>query len=130
MSVFKLRPHHSLCISFFEGKGYSDKFTESMTGIIRMLDNENPFINPVSETDIICENCPNNNMGICITSEKVYDYDKRVLKLCEISENTKIKWKDFHDTAVKNIIKTGKISEVCSDCSWRYICNEKSRNYK
>ena len=30
MSSFDVRAHHGLCMSFFEGKGYSDSFTANM----------------------------------------------------------------------------------------------------
>ena len=30
MSKYLIRPHHMLCMQFFEGKGYSDGFVASM----------------------------------------------------------------------------------------------------
>ena len=37
-----LRPHHSLCIQFFEGKGYSPQFVDGMTKTIKMLEQNDP----------------------------------------------------------------------------------------
>lgn len=33
MSKYLIRPHHMLCMQFFEGKGYSDGFVASMAAI-------------------------------------------------------------------------------------------------
>ena len=30
-SMICLRPHHGMCLAYFEGKGYSDGFTVNMT---------------------------------------------------------------------------------------------------
>lgn len=35
MSEFLIRPHHMLCLQFFEGKGYSSEFKEAMENIIK-----------------------------------------------------------------------------------------------
>ncbi|HEZ7990826.1 MAG TPA: hypothetical protein RWO66_07705 [Ruminococcus sp.] len=39
-----LRPHHGLCIGFFEGKGYSDEFTANMSAVIEKLQNTDPHV--------------------------------------------------------------------------------------
>lgn len=127
MLIYNLRPHHALCISFFEGKGYSADFTENMTDTIKMLESCNPYVRLVYETDIICSHCPNNINGICVTSEKVLEYDLKTANLCGLSENDIILWSDFHNLAMKNIIKKTGIASVCCDCSWRYICSEKNK---
>ena len=35
--MINLRPHHLLCILFFEGKGYNKEFTLNMQNIINNL---------------------------------------------------------------------------------------------
>ena len=37
---YKIRPHHGMCIAFFKGKGYSEKFTAHMKDIIKELENQ------------------------------------------------------------------------------------------
>ena len=41
MSKHLIRPHHMLCMQFFEGKGYSDGFVASMAAIKEKLEKEN-----------------------------------------------------------------------------------------
>lgn len=42
MSKYLIRPHHMLCMQFFEGKGYSDGFVASMAAIKEKLEKEDP----------------------------------------------------------------------------------------
>lgn len=124
MSNIKLRPHHGLCITFFEGKGYNDNFVENMKSVIATL-NRNPNVTIVSNEDVVCVVCPNNANGICDCNEKVDTYDKMVLTLCNINENTILPWETYKTLVHNKIIKTGKLGTVCGDCQWANICLKK-----
>ncbi len=65
MCRYSIRPHHLLCLQFFEGKGYSDDFVRQMAEIHRTLNKENPQINIVEGVDDICKKCPNRS-DICL----------------------------------------------------------------
>ncbi|MDE6671865.1 MAG: DUF1284 domain-containing protein [Ruminococcus sp.] len=117
MSEYKIRPHHALCINFFEGKGYSTNFTENMTRIIENLQ-KNPLIEITTVHDVICSKCPCTDCH-----EKATSYDMKVLDICGISG--KIRWNDLQEIIHEKIISTGKLHEVCVDCQWFYICGKK-----
>ena len=70
-----------------EGKGYSADFTDHMGRVIKELeaDPEQKVVLK-AETDIVCENCPNNEGGVCTTQEKVRRYDEDVLRACGLSD--------------------------------------------
>ena len=55
MSKYLIRPHHMLCMQFFEGKGYSDGFVASMAAIKEKLEKHpnanNPYILPTSDRE-------------------------------------------------------------------------------
>lgn len=36
--MIRLRPHHGMCLAYFEGKGYSDDFTENMQHMLELLE--------------------------------------------------------------------------------------------
>ena len=84
-----LRPHHGMCFQFYEGKGYSADFTDHMGRVIKELETD-PEQKVVLKavTDIVCENCPNNEGGVCTTQEKVRRYDEEVLSACELSDGS------------------------------------------
>ena len=56
-----LRPHHGLCIQFYEGKGYSEEFTKKMDELVNLIQ-LTPMM-PIQlhiDVDVLCNSCPNN----------------------------------------------------------------------
>ena len=126
-----LRPHHGMCLQFYEGKGYSEDFTDHMGRIIRgMEEDPSQIIKVQVETDIVCENCPNNEAGKCTTADKVKRYDEKVLKACGLAEGDEISFAKFTELVRDKIIDAGTRSDICGDCSWDYICREKERIFR
>lgn len=121
----KLRPHHGLCIYFFEGKGYSPDFVANMKRVIEKLQ-KNPKLELVCEKDAVCAACPHMKEGICDSFDKVACYDQRVLSLLGISQNRKISFREFEKQIEDKILKAGRLEEVCTDCAWREICHNRS----
>ena len=94
MSKYLIRPHHMLCMQFFEGKGYSDGFVASMAAIKEKLENE----------------------------DSVRQHDKRVYdKVIETVGNS-AKWSSITKAIRENIIDSGKMRETCGKCQWSDIC--------
>lgn len=122
---FYLRPHHGLCVAFFEGKGYNQKFTENMGNIVESLENSS-LIQLVESEDSICACCPNNKQSGCIYSDKVLRYDNAVLDICNFSAQQVLTWKQFSDLVNSRIIKENKLDDICGDCEWKSICKSKA----
>lgn len=120
----RIRPHHGLCIQFFEGKGYSDEFTSHMAEVIESLQ-RNPRIKLVTIEDEICSHCPNYEGMGCQTSDKVKRYDDKVLNLIGAKAGQEIYWDEFVQRVREKIIEEGKMQSVCSDCGWAEICHRK-----
>ena len=122
----ELRPHHGMCFQFYEGKGYSEDFTDHMGRIIRQLEKEpETAVKLTVATDVVCANCPNNEEGSCTTLEKVTGYDEEVLKACNLVEGEEISFAEFAQLVRSEIIEKGLRSSICGDCSWDYICRRK-----
>lgn len=124
MSSCKIRPHHSLCLSFFVGKGYSSEFTENMSRVKEWLEKEAPTVEITMGADMICEHCPHKIKGECEASEKVERYDSTVCRICGFSDGEALPWKEISEAAQNKIIKAGRLREVCGDCQWIEICRE------
>lgn len=126
--MINLRPHHGLCIQHFVGKGYSETFIQEMAKVIAQLNqDEQVQVKLTSSADVICKACPHNDNGVCRSGQKVIDYDKHCLSLCELNEGDVLYWKDYKDLIYKKII-CGNLSPVCVDCGWFDICNSFSHN--
>jgi hypothetical protein len=115
-----------MCFQFYEGKGYSEDFTDHMGRIIREMEEDpSQIIRLEITTDIVCENCPNNETGTCVNQDKVARYDEEVLEMCGIPDGVMMPYSEFLTLVKKRIINTGQRSSICGDCSWDYICREK-----
>jgi hypothetical protein len=121
MSKYKLRPHHVLCIYFFEGKGYSPEFVENMTDVIRTLEGTS-LVQLTDSVDIICVKCPNNNQHICEHDVKVKCYDEAVLSVCQLEVGQVLEWQELSELVSKLIIRPHKLRTVCGDCEWSTLC--------
>ena len=120
-----LRPHHGMCFQFYEGKGYSEDFTDHMGRVIRACEEKSDqLITLTCSTDVVCRNCPNNEGGICTTEDKVQRYDSDVLKACGLDAGAEIPYEDFLKLVKMSVIDIGKRKEICGDCSWDYICSK------
>lgn len=124
MSAFKLRPHHGLCIRFFKGMGYSAEFTQNMQDIIRILKANDPVVILSPECDVLCSCCPHNLDGTCSSQTKVQRFDDAVLRLCGLSPGKPLHWSEFSALVSENILNSGRLCEVCTDCDWYHICEE------
>ena len=123
--MINLRPHHLLCILFFEGKGYNKEFTLNMQNIINNL-SHNTKIKLTLCTDEICKKCPNNKNNICLDNKKVSIFDKKVLSLCEINNiEYEFDYKDLTNKVLDKIIFPGKRKDICGLCVWNEICENK-----
>ena len=120
--MFKLRPHHGICIGFFQGKGYSKEFTGHMTDTIKYLEENNPQICVASSTDEICRACPNNINGQCNGDEKVSAIDRRCLDAVNIKDSTIINYKDYKALIKEKILDKAIGINICKDCQWSHIC--------
>lgn len=121
MGVYRIRAHHGMCLAYFRGKGYSEKFIKNMDRMKRELEN-NPEVCIVDEADDIFSHCPNNVSGVCTSMDKVADYDHQVLALCGLETGVELKWKEFEGMVKDRILETGKRKTVCGDCQWNDMC--------
>lgn len=121
--TYKIRPHHGLCLFFFKGKGYSSDFVKNMSNIKKELE-KNPLVCVTSQTDIICNKCPNNMVGTCNTENKVAQYDSQVLLRCSLSDGDTIPFHTFRNLILHNIILPGKREEICGNCQWTLLCHD------
>lgn len=122
-----LRPHHGMCIQFYEGKGYDADFTDHMGKIVQTLyaDPSQP-VRVTLSADAVCRRCPNNKDGICADQAKVRRYDEAALRLCGFRDGDVMPFSGFLAAVREKIIDPGLRRTVCGDCCWDPICARKS----
>lgn len=127
--IIRLRAHHGMCIAYFQGKGYSEVFTEHIKSTITQL-KENPLLQLIASADVICEKCPNllEKRRKCKTSAFVLECDKKVLEFCGLTKNQIIPWNDFFKLVCERIIFPGKRTLICGQCQWNDLCSSSDIN--
>ena len=123
-SALTMRPHHALCVLFFEGKGYSPAFIENMTAI---LAEPSQMVHITMGCDSLCRDCPHNQDGICDDEVKVAQFDQQVLDLSgEIFQDEQAKFlSEFCQSVYDTILRQGRLAEVCGECEWAPLCQDK-----
>lgn len=117
-----LRPHHGLCMAFFQGEGYSGGFVAALAARLRELEHSDGPVVLAVETDVVCRACPHNQHGRCDTAEKVAAYDRAVLERCGLAAGTVCTFSQFTRLVQERIIAPGLRQEICGDCQWDGLC--------
>mgnify|MGYP002748248055 CR=1 FL=1 len=97
-----LRPHHGMCLAYFEGKGYSDGFTVNMQKMLEFFE-KGADIELTVSGDEICKECPNLKEGSCVSAGLVEAYDRKVLEACGLSEKVQMRFQEFVENVQKNV---------------------------
>lgn len=118
-----IRPHHGMCVAFYQGEGYSEEFVSHMDETVKRL--ENAMVRISSETDVICRKCPHNQNGVCRTEEKCNAYDGKVLSVCGIPEGATMPFRAFSEIVERLILDKGLREEICGDCQWNELCKKR-----
>lgn len=118
-----LRPHHGLCIQFYEGKGYNEEFTKKMDALINQIHRKPGMVIQLhTAVDVLCNSCPNNIDSECISYEKVKRFDEKVLSYCDLNSGQVLSMQEFLQIVKDMIIEKGLQPSICSDCEWYSIC--------
>ncbi|MEM2726931.1 MAG: DUF1284 domain-containing protein [Archaeoglobaceae archaeon] len=116
----KLRGHHLICLHFFTGHGFDDKFRENLARILNNISE----VEVVDSADDVCKACPY-NAGFCNyspTAEKeVGELDRFALKKLNLDVGTRIKW-DRLKQEINQVIEEWK-DFACKNCEWRGVCD-------
>ena len=116
-----LRPHHGMCLAYFQGYGYSGPFTANLADIKRLLE-AGAAVRLTCGPDCICGPCPNLQEGTCRTAEKVNRYDRAVLAHCGLQEGQVLPYSAFAALVAERIFRTGRRETICGDCQWDHLC--------
>ena len=116
-----LRPHHGLCLGFFEGRGYSGEFSRNMSSVLTSLTPDSP-IRLAEGHDVLCARCPERTTPC----RRAAVYDRRVLSLCGLRAGQLLSWEQFRQAIQSQILSPGRLASVCGDCRWAEICLKKA----
>ncbi len=119
----RLRPHHGMCMAYFCGNGYSESFTQNMSNVLQLLEENRPLVLTLS-ADEICRACPNRRGISCSHWEKVSRYDRGVLQVLGREEGAELSAGELKKEVEEKILHTGLREKICGDCIWTDLCRE------
>lgn len=124
---FRLRPHHLLCVQGYRGKGYDDRFRETMGRIARTLA-EDPSL-PVTVTDgpdDVCRACPHLRDGRCTWDQAgeaaVREHDAALLAAFRIADGDVTTIRDVARKVATDANVSGVVARYCGPCPWVSDC--------
>ena len=114
------RPHHFLCALGFQGKGYSDRFTANMAGIVAQLrgpGGDAVEIDVTFQADHICAPCPHRRGSGCAKSEQISTLDTRHAAALELRDGDCLSWGDAQ-ARIRAQVPPGALAGLCAGCQW------------
>ena len=124
-SVPKLRGHHLVCLHFFEGEGYDERFVKNLHDVV--LSAKLGGVTVCAGTDDVCEPCPYLVSGICRDEKGIGKMDEKAVTLLRITEGTRYGW-DALEAEVRKMFPTW-YRNYCRGCAWMDAC-ERSEKFR
>lgn len=120
-SDITFRPHHFLCSLGFQGKGYSDGFTDNMARIVveglRAPGGDETVITVTGAADDICAPCPKRQGNLCTSQDQIAALDYRHARALGLFANTRLTWAEAKRRIVKRV-PPGSLETLCKGCQW------------
>lgn len=117
----QFRPHHFLCSLGFRGAGYSEAFTENMTGIVmgrlRADGGDAVEIEVIGATDDICGPCPKRRGDLCTNQENIAKLDLQHSKRLGVRPGDRLTWGQAK-ARIRSLVQPGDLAQVCEGCQW------------
>ena len=117
-----LRGHHLICLHFFTGEGYDEKYIRNLKRVLKMAHRDGIIVQ--KNTDDVCAACLHFAEKKCNynknSDEKIKCLDKLALKLLSIEIGSKVNWYDLKNKVSK--IFTEWRDGACNKCEWLSTC--------
>ncbi|MCD8085046.1 MAG: DUF1284 domain-containing protein [Clostridiales bacterium] len=122
-----LRPHHGMCLAYYQGRGYSPAFTRAADAALLRLLEENPIVRLTVAADVLCAACPNRRGSQCAGTGNAARYDRAVLERCGLREGDELPFASFAAAVQKAVLAPGGRTAICGGCQWNDLCNGPGR---
>lgn len=127
MTPFSLRAHHLMCITTYQGKGYSPDFVATMNRVWHALrSGQVAEVAVHAEADPICRACPNlqdpADGTSCRFQASIEARDRRLLAAMGWSEGEVVALAPVMEHVLAHHAEL--LAEVCPGCEWITICGQ------
>jgi hypothetical protein len=123
--IKKLRGHHLVCLHFFQGRGYNEKFVRNLHEVLTSVKNEGTLFIPGA--DDVCNACPHLLFAVCRDEEEIGEMDEEAALLLQLEEGQRYDWEQLEER-VRSIFPVW-YKNYCRNCGWIEAC-ERSDTYR
>ena len=116
----RFRPHHFLCALGFQGKGYSDSFTQNMAGVVAQLRGPaggDTRIAVTGQADSLCAPCPHRRGQSCVKAAQIAALDERHAQALGLEPGQCLTWAEAQ-SRIRKHVPPGSLSYLCAGCQW------------
>ena len=121
MAPVRFRPHHFLCAIGYQGKGYSEAFTENMTAIVvdrlRAPGGDDTPIQVVGLADDICGPCPKRQGRLCSNQAAISRLDRAHATALKLTPHETLTW-GAAKARIRDHVPPGHLTTLCQGCQW------------
>lgn len=124
---FPLRAHHLMCVTTYQGKGYSREFVATMNRVWHALrSGDYPHVEVRAVADPLCLSCPNlqdpDDVTSCQFQRSIEARDRRMIAAMGWQEGEVIALAPVMEQILER--HADLLSKVCVGCEWMSICGE------
>lgn len=124
---FSLRAHHLMCVTTYQGKGYSPDFVANMNRVWHALrSGQYPNVEVHAVADPLCHACPNlqdrAEPTSCQFQRSIEARDRRLLAAMGWQEGQIIELAAVMEYILAHHAEL--LANVCVGCDWMAICGE------
>ena len=121
MARIAFRPHHFLCALGYQGKGYSEAFTDNMTEIVcarlRGPDGDSTTLEVTRVSDAICAPCPKRRGTGCAENQKIATLDTAHAEALNLRPGDTLTWGDAKKRMAH--LPDDIHDRICTGCQWK-----------
>lgn len=114
----RLRGHHLFCATLFQGHGYDQTFTTSMTDTVDAINTGEPLI-LVTGSDDLCKACPHRrpDNGCALGTEDVARRDQAALDAVGLCQGVELSSSQVGERLHQ--VSQAQWESVCGGCRWQ-----------
>ena len=118
----RFRGHHLVCLHFYRGEGYDQKFIDNLTALVERAES-GEIVEVVSGPDDVCRCCPYLQGKRCFhqgdSEEEIRQLDEKALNFFKLKPGQQVTWRELKNRLVG---AQEWLQDFCFGCSWAEVC--------
>jgi hypothetical protein len=119
----RVRGHHLVCLHFYRGEGYDDRFVENLAMVLQRL-GDGPAV-VVAGADDVCAACAGLRAGLCTfrpdMEAEIRRLDSLAVRLLGVETGQEVCFAALRES-LPDVLGEWR-AQACAECDWKAICS-------